>query len=178
MADEKLERFGFNHNQWILTAVFTLVVIPLMISSIFHSDVKNAFVRKFVASKIQSEFGFTMSHNRLYYGKQALDVYAISSLESTGILAKSGFQINDVPMRILHLSDVDFYEELTQTQENPIEIKVINIDLYNKCLEARLACPLSDYQRKIKISRENYWKMPNNSTGADSDFVVKLRVKI
>src|SRR5688572_29652048 len=73
--------FRFSHNQWGTIALVTILCIPAFVLFLFFEHTRDAWVRRFVASGVQKEFGFTVDRRPMFYGEQRLDVPVISTVE-------------------------------------------------------------------------------------------------
>ncbi len=70
-----------------------------------------------------------------YQRRQELDVFVITAVDPTGVLAKAGVRNDEVPVLSFHITDVAFYQMLEQSEKAATEIYLINRDEYQKLLE-------------------------------------------
>ena len=149
-----MELFSFKHKQWLLIAVTTLVVTPLMMTGIFYGQFRTAVLRKFFVPGIEAKFGYKTEPRRLYYGEQPLDIYVVSSIEPNGRMAAAGLRIGDVPLGIFHMSDVGLAEELATADASPIRLKVVDIEFYEEWLSNDATGLMWEKRRDLIVAGE------------------------
>jgi len=140
------------HIQWVYLTVFVLLISPFIVFILYSDEIYKAYVRIYIAPEIRHQFGFKMDRQRMYYHTQPLDVFVITTVEN-GVLAKAGVKDNDIPLGLFHMSDVNFYLKLRQSQNGPIEIRLINRDEYGRVLREQ-DWTLLHGQHKVVIPKQ------------------------
>lgn len=149
-----MELFGFRHQQWLLVAVTTLVVVPLMMIGVFYGQFRTTVLRKFFVPGVEARYGYKMEPRRLYYGKQPLDVYVISSIQPNGRMAAAGGQVGDVPVGLFHINDVALAEKLSAPDASQILLNVIEIGFYEEFLRNDLSGPIWEKRRELIVASD------------------------
>ena len=147
-----VELFRFKHYQWPIIVVVVLLLIPLQLVTVFPDEFRNAFLRKFFVPGVEAKFGYKTERHQLFFGEQPLDVYVISFVEANGIMANSGVRVGDVPIGFVsHKSDVYLADQLTMKKAETNHIKVVDLRLYEDCLNKMMACSLWENERDIIV---------------------------
>jgi hypothetical protein len=133
-------------------------------ANLWSDRIYELYFRSFESPKVQTEFGFKMTHKRMFFRSQAIDVFIITSLEPTGVLAKVGVQPNTVALGAFPKNDIAFCKELLRSHDRNVEIHLINANEYEQLLRKGESY-MVEWGYKVIIPRQNQIdKTPNKST--------------
>jgi len=141
---------------WLYVAIIALLLIPFTIVNLWPDGTYDLYFRTFVGPKVQTEFGFRMDHKRMQFRTQSFEVFVISSIEPTGILARAGIQPNSIALSTFPKNDVAFCKDLLRSRNQDIEIHLINADEYQEILRnGELSTVARGYKVTIPRHRPN-----------------------
>ena len=118
---------------WAYVTIVVLIIGPFTVVTMYCQDFFDGYVRTFVGPRFQRQFGFKMEVRRMYYRKkQPLSVFVIKDLKPDGEFAKLGVRNCDVPVGFFHMSDASLYRKLERSMREPVEVRFINCEEYEK----------------------------------------------
>lgn len=142
--------------QWIYVATIALLLIPLTITNLWPYEIYNLYFRTFESPRVQTEFGFSMDRKRMNFHAQSFEVFVITSIEPTGVLARAGVQPNSIALGTFPKNDVAFCKYLLRSHNQDIEIHLINDNEYQELLRnGELSTGERGY--KVTVPRQNLY---------------------
>lgn len=121
-------RLTLGRKEWLSLSVTLLIALPLIISIALHDHIYTAYLHHVVAPELEHHFQFKSGTERITDNGQALDVFLIDSVQSSGIFGKAGFQSGDIPVGYKHGFESGFYQDLLSAKKGyPTEITVVRV---------------------------------------------------
>lgn len=121
--------------QLVLAAIVVFILLPTVLVVTFPREFEHAYLRHFVRPDLEREFGFRSGTRDLVYADRVYPVLTIASMDEGGVLERSGVRIGDVPLRVSHLTDADFYRELRKARTAPVNMRFIDVETYLRSID-------------------------------------------